>query len=177
MTQRRSEALRTTGAPDRGTGVVRRALRLIPFPALLWLLLSGHYDPKFLMLGLVSVAVVGWLGVRAGLDDHGVTGPFLLRLPIYALWLSAQAIVSAWSVVRKVWSPQLTLRPVVATTPADMPVWSQVIYANSITLTPGTLALFIGDDSIRVHSLEQADVDVLRAGRMLDRVRRTEAHR
>lgn len=177
MTQLDSEPTHTASPPRRRNRIVRSILRTAPFPALFWLILSGHYDPLFLTLGLVSVAVVCWLSLRAGLHRHGVNLAFVLRLPVYVLWLSGQAIVSAWSVVRKVWSPRLQLRPVVATTPADMPVWSQVIYANSITLTPGTLALFIGDDNIKVHSLEQADVDVLRTGRMLNRVRRTETHR
>jgi multicomponent Na+:H+ antiporter subunit E len=177
MTQLNSDAVRTASAERRRTGVVRTILRTAPFPALFWLTLSGHYDWLFLALGLVSIATVCWLVARAGLDRHGVTLPFVARLPVFVVWLSWQAIVSAWSVVRKVWSPRLELRPVVASTPADMPVWSQVIYANSITLTPGTLALYIGDDYIKVHSLEQADVDVLGNGRMLSRVRQTETHR
>ena len=177
MTQLDSPPTHPAGAPRRRRRIVRRMLRTAPFPALFWLILSGHYHALFLTLGLVSVAVVCWLTLRAGLDRHGVTLPFVLRLPAYVLWLSAQAIVSAWAVVRKVWSPRLELRPVVSSIPADMPVWSQVIYANSITLTPGTLALFIADESIKVHSLAQADVDVLRTGRMLNRIRRTETHR
>lgn len=177
MTQLHSDPIQAAGGAPRRAGVVRSILRTAPFPALFWLVLSGHYTALLLTLGLVSVTTVCWLILRAGLDRHGVTLPFVLRLPVFVLWLSGQVLVSAWSVVRKVWSPRLELRPVVASTPADMPVWSQVIYANSITLTPGTLALYIGDDYIKVHSLVQADVDALGNGRMLNRVRRTETRR
>jgi multicomponent Na+:H+ antiporter subunit E len=151
-------------------------LRTAPFAIAFWLVLSGHYEPLLLTLGGLSVAVVCWLAWRAGLDHLGATLPLLPRLPRYLLWLSGQVLVSALAVVRKVWSPRPSLRPVVASTPAsNLPELSQVVYANSITLTPGTLSLHVGDDRIEVHSLERAGIDELRDGAMLGRVRRTGA--
>ncbi|MFE9649146.1 Na+/H+ antiporter subunit E [Streptomyces sp. NPDC006365] len=157
---------------------VRSLLRMAPVPALFWLILSGHYDPLLLTLGVLSVVVVCWLIRRAALDHHGLTLPFALRLPRYFLWLSGQVFLTACAVVRKVWSPRMDLRPVVESTPAaDLPERSLVVYANSITLTPGTLSLAVHDDSIEVHSLKGADIDALGDGAMLSRVRRTEARR
>jgi multicomponent Na+:H+ antiporter subunit E len=67
---------------------------------------------------------------------------------------------------------------VVAPTPArDLPDLLQVVYANAITLTPGTLSLDVDDDRIEVHSLEQAGIDELRDGEMLRQVRRAGALR
>ncbi|MGW0733924.1 Na+/H+ antiporter subunit E [Streptomyces sp. NPDC002851] len=153
-------------------------LRTALFAAVFWLVLSGHYEPLPLALGAVSVAVVCWITRRAGLDRHVVTLPFVLRLPGYLLWLSAQVLVAAWAVIRKVWAPRQYLRPVVESTPApQLSELAQVIYANSITLTPGTLSLDVGEDRIEVHSLELADIKELREGGMLARVRRTEARR
>ncbi|OEU85668.1 hypothetical protein DB35_13215 [Streptomyces abyssalis] len=151
---------------------------MAPVPALFWLALSGHYDPLLLTLGAVSVVVVCWLIRRSGLAHHGLTLPFALRLPRYCLWLSGQVFITACVVVRKVWSPRMDLRPVVEPTPAaDLSERSLVVYANSITLTPGTLSLAVHDDSIEVHSLKAADIDALDEGAMLSRVRRTEARR
>jgi multicomponent Na+:H+ antiporter subunit E len=48
----------------------------------------------------------------------------------------------------------------------------QVVYANAITLTPGTLSLDVGDDRIEVHSLDPTGVEELHEGAMLSRVRR-----
>ncbi|MBC9726330.1 Na+/H+ antiporter subunit E [Streptomyces sp. TRM68367] len=157
---------------------VRSFLRTAPVSALFWLALSAHFAPLLLTLGVLSVAVVCWLIRRAGLDHHGLTPAFVLRLPRYCLWLSGQVFLTACAVVRQVWSPRMALRPVVEPTPAaDLPERSQVVYANSITLTPGTLSLDIRDDSIEVHSLRGADIDALGEGAMLSRVRRTEARR
>nr|WP_223190123.1 Na+/H+ antiporter subunit E [Streptomyces sp. TRM68416] len=155
-----------------------RLLRTAPLPVVFWLLLSGHYEPLPLALGVLSVAVVCWLTLRAGLEHHSATVSFTLRLPRYFLWLSGQVLLSTFAVARKVWAPRPDLRPVVQPTPTPhLPELSRVVYANSITLTPGTLSLDVEADHIEVHSLEAASVEELHAGQMLRRVRRTEAQR
>ena len=115
---------------------------------------------------------------RPNEPEHAAADPFALRLPRYFLWLSWRVLVSTYAVALKVWSPRPDLSPVVESTPASqLPELSQVVYANSITLTPGTLSLDVEADHIEVHSLERAGVDELREGLMLKRVRRTEARR
>jgi len=152
---------------------------MVPLLTAFWLVLSGHFDPLMLALGAVSIAVVCAMAWRAELYLHrDLTARFALRLPRFFLWLGGQVFVSSLTVVRKVWSPRMDLRPVVRSTPAqDLPELSQVTYANAITLTPGTLSLDISDKLIRVHSLEQAGVDELRKGAMLSRVPRPGARR
>jgi multicomponent Na+:H+ antiporter subunit E len=87
-----------------------------------------------------------------------------------------QILIAAWRVARLVWSPRPALRPLVGNVPAeDLSHLAQAIYANSITLTPGTLAMTVDDDSVEVHSLQPAGLDDLRRGAMLDRVRRLES--
>lgn len=155
-----------------------RFLRTALFPVVFWLLLSGHYEPLLLTLGALSVAVVCWLTRRADLDHQSVTVAFALRLPRYFLWLGGKVLVSTYAVARKVWSPRPDLRPVGEPTDAqDLPELSQVVYANSITLTPGTLSLDVEADHIEVHSLDRSGVEELREGAMLRRVRQTEARR
>ena len=46
----------------------------------------------------------------------------------------------------------------------------KVIYANSITLTPGTVAIDLVDDEIIVHALLYKDVESLEIGEMDRRV-------
>ena len=46
-----------------------------------------------------------------------------------------------------------------------------VAYANSITLTPGTLSLQVDEAGIEVHALRRVDLDALQSGGMLDHVR------
>jgi multicomponent Na+:H+ antiporter subunit E len=157
-----------------GHSAIPRMLLMIPILAVFWLALSGHYEPLMLALGLVSVAVVFGMAWRGDFHLHrDVTVRFALRLPLFLAWVAWQVFVSAIGVVRKVWSPRLELRPVVAPTPADaLPELAKVVYANSITLTPGTLALDVDEEQILVHGIDQSDVDDLDEGAMLRQVRR-----
>jgi multicomponent Na+:H+ antiporter subunit E len=167
---------RTLGGSD---GNVWWFVQTVPYLAIFWLLLSGHVEPLFLALGVLSLALVCWLCWRAGLTRRmGATARFILRLPWYLLWLATQMLVSSVAVVRRVWSPRPALLPVVAaTSSAELSELSQVIYANSITLTPGTLSLDLGEDHVEVHSLEPAGVKKLHAGAMRRRVQWLEARR
>lgn len=159
--------------------VVRWTAMMAPPLALFWLVLSGHYTLLLIILEVVSVALVCWLAWRADFPERDdVALPLSPRLPRYVLWLGKEVLVSAVAVVRKVWSPRPDLRPVVDVTPSpDMSVFTQVVYANSITLTPGTLSLDVDEDRIEVHSLDPGDVDALREGEMMRRARALETRR
>ena len=91
------------------------------------------------------------------------------------MWLGSAVLRSAVSVTRLAWAPHIPLRPVVESTPVPpMSGMAQVTCANSITFTPGTLALDLEDDAIAVHSLVPENVAQLRTGGMLRRVQRLE---
>jgi multicomponent Na+:H+ antiporter subunit E len=168
-----------TRGPGGHDGTIRWLFRTVPYLAAFWLLLSAHVEALFLTLGVLSLALVCWLSWRAGLTRRtGVPVRLMVRLPWYALWLATEVLVSSVAVSRRVWSPRPALSPVVAdTSSAGLSELSQVIYANSITLTPGTLSLDLDEDQIEVHSLDPVGVKDLHAGAMLRRVRRLEAQR
>ncbi len=168
--------------PVRRRDARRRVLKLAPVLLAFWLVLSGHYTPLLLVLMAVSVVAVCWLIWRADFDRRfdrtpffDLTIGFVLRTLAYLPWLAWQVLVAATTASRKVWSPRPDLRPAVARTAADeLPPVAQVVYANSITLTPGTLSLEVDDRSIEVHSLDPEGIEELDDGEMLRRVRATE---
>ena len=63
------------------------------------------------------------------------------------------------------------MRPAIGETPnrTHDPL-NQVIYANSITLTPGTLSVAVHDELIEVHALEAGSLQTLDRGEMRRRV-------
>lgn len=156
---------------------MRRSLALALPLAAFWLVLSGHYTALLLVLGLVSVLLVVWIVHRmVAVDGTDVRLRPSWRAPGYAVWLTGQVLISSWAVFRQVWSPRPDPRPVVGLTPAgDLSEPARVGYANSITLTPGTLSLRVLDEDIEVHALQESGLQDLRAGGMHDRVRRLEA--
>ncbi|MBB4284419.1 Na+/H+ antiporter subunit E [Roseospira goensis] len=142
----------------------------------LWLLLSGHWsDPLLLGLGAASAALAVFVAWRMeGLDHEGVPVRIALRTLAYWPWLLGQIVLSNLAVARCVLDPG-RIRPRMAWVPASQKSdLGQVIYANSITLTPGTIAVHIDGGRILVHALEGASIDDLRAGDMDRRCTRVE---
>jgi multicomponent Na+:H+ antiporter subunit E len=152
------------------------AAGLVAVLAAFWLVLSGQYTVLLLTVGAASIALVVWISQRMEIVDEEQPIHLTLSLPRYVAWLAVQMLVAAARVARLVWLPRPTLRPVVGRVPAqDMSHLAQAIYANSITVTPGTLAMTVDDESIEVHSLQPAGLKDLRRGAMLGRVRRLES--
>ena len=138
-----------------------------------WLLLSGHYAPLFLIFGTASVLLVTWLSRRMDIVDHeGRPLELSLRAPRYWVWLGWQILVSAVDLSRRIWSRPLRIAPVIRTTAMrQMSEVERVTYANSITLTPGTLSMHVDDDGIEVHSIDAELIDDLDSGAMAGKVR------
>lgn len=127
--------------------------------ALLWILLSGHFDPLLLGFGLISVVFVVWLASRMHVvDGEGYPFGLIPQLTGFWLWLLVEIVKSNLDTVRRVLGPATSVRPVVFDQPArQRSDLGRVVHANSITLTPGTVSLELGERTIRVHALH-ADV-------------------
>ena len=158
---------------------MRHTLAIFVRLAVIWLANSGHYTPLILFLGLVSIVFVVWLARRMDIVDHESQPIHLTaKLPGYYLWLLVKIVQSNIDVVKHVWRPQLAITPCTATLDASQETdIGKVIYANSITLTPGTVALDVVDNKILVHALTQDAAEEEGTGEMDRRVTRAEGTR
>jgi multicomponent Na+:H+ antiporter subunit E len=151
-----------------------RYIRSLLVLAAIWLLLSGHYTGLILSLGVLSVLVVTWFIWRMDRVDgeRGVL-PMRPRLLYYLLWLMWQVVVSNIDLVRRIWDPTLPIRPTWQRLDIKVSsVLAKTLYANSITLTPGTLTTDVREDHFMVHSLSPDGIDELKKGGMEKRIQR-----
>lgn len=157
--------------PDNQT-LMRHTISLFLILAAFWLLNSGHYTLLILSLGLISIALVLYIAHRMDMVDHESQPLHLtLRLPAYHLWLVKEVILSNISVVKHIWLGNESISPTLATIKASQKTdLGKVIYASSITLTPGTVAVDLAGDQIMVHALLREDIEALEAGEMDRRV-------
>ena len=153
-----------------------RNLALAAGLAVLWLLLSGHYDPLFLGLGMASVALTFFIASRMRVvDQEGAPHTLIIRAAIYLPWLMWEVIKSNVDVARRILTPSLPIAPRTFTIRASQTTAvGRVLYANSITLTPGTVTLEVQGQRLRVHALARDTVDDLLGGEMDRRVTRAE---
>ncbi|MCP5152391.1 MAG: Na+/H+ antiporter subunit E [Ectothiorhodospiraceae bacterium] len=143
----------------------------------LWLLLSGIYEAWLMGLGALSCAFTVWVAARMDVVDHE-GHPIHLRwgrLLVYLGWLGREIVVANIQVVRLILSRSMAITPTVAHVPASQRTdLGRVIYANSITLTPGTISIDVRDGDIEVHALTREGIEALLEGEMDRRVRELE---
>ncbi len=155
---------------------MRHAISLGMFLYVLWLLLSGHFEPLLLGLGALSCLIVVIIALRMDVIDHE-SHPIHLtaRLPLYWVWLLWEIVKANITVAKLVWHPALPICPTVVRVRASQQTeLGQVIYANSITLTPGTVSLNLEDHHIDVHAITTWLAADLQAGDMDRRVTQIE---
>lgn len=138
----------------------------------MWFVFSGYTAPFFLIAGAISCAIAVVIALRMDVVDHeGAPLHLTWRAPGYLLWLVKEIVVSGFGVCLTVWQRSPDISPTIAWIPtrlnSDM---CRTIYANSITLTPGTVCINVEDGRMEVHALQSISVDDLKAGGMERRV-------
>ena len=131
-----------------------------------WLLMSGHYTFLITSLGVLSCLLCVYLTIKGKfLDNETIPLYFFPRLIQYTLWLIKEIfisnIVTAKVILSKSEKPELF--SVKATQKTNE---GKVTYANSITLTPGTVTTQIKDDVFEVHALTKEFGDDVRSSEM-----------
>ena len=141
-----------------------------------WLLNSGHYSALILSLGLGSIALVLFIAHRMDVVDHESQPLQLsLKFPSYLFWLLKELVLANISVVKHIWLGNSSISPTLTTVSASQKTdIGKVIYANSITLTPGTVAVDLVGDKIMVHALLEENIRALETGEMDRRVSQVE---
>lgn len=147
----------------------------------LWLLLSGHYDVPYdvpLLLGLGALAVVLVVTIARRMDRQDRKGQPVRLSPksvLYWPWLAWQIVKANLDVARRIISPGMPIRPtLIRVNASQKSELGRVIYANSITLTPGTVSINVDGNTIEVHALTREAAQDLRRGEMDRRVREAE---
>lgn len=133
----------------------------------LWLLLSGHYDFLLISMGVASVAFTMYMSHRMKIiDSEG--HPVHISGKLFKFWfiLAGKIFASNIDVAMRILgikpiNPQLIKLKL--DQDSDL---SKVIYANAITLTPGSASLHIEDGYLFVHTISKEGADELLNGDM-----------
>lgn len=149
-----------------------RYLSLAGFLFAFWIALSGHYTPLLVSVGAVSAVVCVLAAIRmrvADLEGHPIE---LIRGAVtYWPWLAWEIAKSAWAVTKIIVHPNLPISPTMTIVRASQKTATGVAtYANSITLTPGTITVGVNGNELTVHALVRDGALDLEGGGMDRRV-------
>jgi len=112
-----------------------------------WLILSGHYQVKYIVIGALSAGLVTFLS-----NDLFQLGRFLLYLP----WLFSRIIMANVQVAYLVLHPKMPIDPGLLVFRTRMKKGiAQVTLGNSITLTPGTITTSWENGRYVIHTLKR----------------------
>ena len=138
--------------------------------SLIWLAWSGHFEPLTLGLGAASLLFVVALSARMKVvDEESVPlGLHYPRLLLYVPWLAFEIVKANLDVARRILTPgRLPISPRLIRVPASQKTeLAQVVYAKSITLTPGTISVDLKDGQILVHALHAEAAAAVETGEM-----------
>lgn len=162
-----------TVATDQGNGVPSRRLHFQPFiltfliMLAIWVVLSGKFDAFHLSLGLVCCAIVSALSSDLLFASPRVKGLLSqwTRFVIYIPWLLVQVFKAGFHVTYLVFHPRMMdlIDPKIIKFPSKLQSdLALVTFANSITLTPGTITVYVSiDGDFKVHAIDPASGDPL----------------
>ncbi len=162
----------TDTTDDTTSRVYPRTLVLGLLLAAAWLLWSGLFKPLLIALGALSCALTLYLVRRMGFfDKETFVFRYDLRLLGFWAWLGREIVRSSLEVARVVLRRNMDLQPkVVALDASELDPVDQALLGNSLTLTPGTLALDVHGGRLLVHALTPDGAADLREGEMQRRV-------
>ena len=126
-----------------------------------WLLLSGYFTAFLLAAGFGCALLVVLAARRmAVVDPEGHPIKQIATTFLYWPWLLKEIVKSSWDVAKIIVDPRLPISPtLVRFKPAQRSVVGLVIHANSITLTPATIAIEVERDGFLVHALTRSGAE------------------
>lgn len=133
-----------------------------------WIALSGHYTVFLVSSGVVASVVIVLLKMRKQtLDEEAVPLEAVRGAIVYWPWLWLEILKSSWAVARLIVSPGLKISPTMTVVDSvqHTPV-TLATYANSITLTPGTVTCNLRGHRLTVYALTREGALDVESGAM-----------
>ena len=155
---------------------MRNIVYLVFMLIVFWLLLSGHNSPFMLSCGAVSIFISVFIAQRMRVvDDEAEPVQLKARILVYWWWLAKEVVLANIAVCRRIWSPSLDISPTLfCVTASQKTPFGVMLYANSITLTPGTVCVNVEGNKLEVHALTWSAAQDLLNGEMDRRVSQLE---
>ena len=148
-----------------------------------WVILSGRFEAKYLILGVLSSAFVTWLTSEGFFSvfhqgETNISGIGRMLAQIWRFirfvpWMVWQIIVANFQVAYYVLHPKMPIDPEFLLFKTEMKKSiSLVALANSITVTPGTITATMSKGKYTVHVLKKPLAGLLEEGIMQEKVGR-----
>ena len=157
----------------------KNSSKILLFIALfaIWFCFSGYTETFFIVSGIISCLIAVYCSAKMGVLTNDKRHQLIYAKPLspkyilWLIWLFKEIIVSSLAVSIKVWQSNLKITPILtwidSKNETDIALTT---YANSITLTPGTVCVDIQDNHLLIHALVKENIKSLKTGDMDKRI-------
>jgi len=122
---------------------------------LFWIILSQNTKVETLCVGIIISLLITILNINLINNKRLNFKKNIVQWISYTIFLIKEIIVSNFNVAKIVLSPHVVISPQVVIIETKIKSdFHKAIFANSITLTPGTLTISLDRDKIAVHCLK-----------------------
>lgn len=136
-----------------------------------WYVFSGYNEPFFLISGLISCILTWFICARLNILTFPHSRINIFKTITYSLWLLKEIFISSFQVAKIIYQPNSKLKPKTDWIKSDLASdVSNTIYANSITLTPGTVCIEVADGQLQIHALVSDSIDGITQGSMGNKI-------
>ena len=160
---RRDKHLANPSRPSRARKRVTPFLLTFFIMFVLWILLSGKFDGFHLILGIISCSIVAYFSADLLFETPSIKVTRLagswIRFVRYVPWLLYQIFLANLHLLYLSFHPKMMdlIDPKIikfrSKLRGDL---SRVTFANSITLTPGTITVYVSlDGNFSVHAIDK----------------------
>ena len=131
--------------------------------SLSWIGLTGEFTPVNFIIGVMLGYLILWLAER-GRESHG----YFYKVPLvirFILFFSWEVIKANFKVMYEIITPRQKMKPGIVAIPLAARTDLEItVFANLITLTPGTLSLDVSDDrsTLYVHAMFIDDAEAFK---------------
>jgi multicomponent Na+:H+ antiporter subunit E len=142
--------------------------RVIVFGLLMviWVIFSGLMDGFHLTLGVISCGLVTWMSSDLLFDDREIGLRDRLRqtvrMTLYLAWLLWQIVLANLHLLKLAFGSANLRQPQIVRYKTELKTdFEKFLFANSITMTPGTVTIKILGDTFYIHAISDFAVEGL----------------
>lgn len=142
----------------------------------LWLLMSGLFKPILIAFGIISSALCVGLMARLGLlRADGFIATLRFRSMVsYLGWLTVEILKADWMIAKAILTEDDRNQRFIKVPTTQRSDIGKAVFANSITITPGTVTVETEADHFLIHALTDDAADRKALSHLGDRVTQLE---
>lgn len=145
----------------------------------LWIIFNSNLTVEVTLFGIAIAAAIYFFCCK--FIGYSIKKDILIIKKLgyfcnYLFVLLIEIFKANWATLKLILSNRYEISPVLVTFDVHFDTdTAKVLFANSITLTPGTITAEINGDTYKVHALDESFVDGINEGKIVDILHRMEA--